>query len=374
MDPNIRAECVKALGLWFKKFPGHFLDQEYLRYVGWVLSDTNTQVRLEAVRSLTGVYEKADYIGSINHFTERFKTRLLEMATSDTELSVRVAVIQVLGAIDGHSLLDDEERDKLCLLIYDDEPKVRKAVSQFVRNVWEEAVEERLVAKRKPSDVDRTRAGIKAIASLLVKWSRALDDDEDGDSSDARVDDDGSSTATGRRTRRKEILSLVGAGDGKGRTALAVEALWDDIAPVRDWEELLNILLLDHSSGGEASTTGRSRANGKKASKDSEIDEVWRLEEVEETVLLEVLVASLRRVKSEAGAAKKVSRVQVKEVPLLTNLYRHRTKRTSSTIPLAPSLKPSQDSLSNTRPTPTELLKSSPSLPCSISTSTWRCA
>ena len=81
-------------------------DGAYLRYVGWVLSDSTTQVRLEAVKALAGVYEQIDYIGWLNHFTERFKPRLIKMATGDTELGVRVAVIQ---AIDGHSLLEDEE-------------------------------------------------------------------------------------------------------------------------------------------------------------------------------------------------------------------------------------------------------------------------
>ncbi|KAG6835657.1 hypothetical protein H0H93_016057 [Arthromyces matolae] len=169
LDPNIRAECVHAIGLWFKKYPGHFLDASYLRYVGWVLSDSNTHVRLEAVKSLNGVYEQGDYIGSLNHFTERFKPRLVEMATSDTEISIRVAVIQVLGAIDGHSLLEDEEREKLCFLVFDEENRVRKAVSQFVRGVWEEAVDERLVGKSKPSDEDRQRAGLKAFAVLRAK-------------------------------------------------------------------------------------------------------------------------------------------------------------------------------------------------------------
>lgn len=310
LDPNIRAECVKAIGMWFKKYPGHFLDGAYLRYVGWVLSDSNTHVRLEAVRALSGVYEQGDYIGSLNHFTERFKPRLLEMATSDTELSVRVAVIQVLGAIDAHSLLEEEERDKLCLLIYDEEGKVRKAVSQFVHNVWDEAVEERLVSKRKPSDMDRTRSGIKALASLLVKWSRALDansEEDDQENGDTRAEDDFSSTTTGRRTRRKEILALVGTADGKGRTALAVEALWDDIESIRDWEELLDILLLDHSASGESQSSAPTRMNGKSHTAESNIDDLWRLEEVEETVLLEVLVASLRRIKVDAGASKKVN-------------------------------------------------------------------
>ncbi|KAF8062324.1 hypothetical protein FPV67DRAFT_1508040 [Lyophyllum atratum] len=310
LDPNIRAECVHAIGLWFKKYPGHFLDAAYLRYVGWVLSDSNTHVRLEAVKSLSGVYDQADYIGSLNHFTERFKPRLIEMATSDTEISVRVAVIQVLGAIDGHSLLEDEEREKLCLLVFDDEGRVRKAVSQFVKGVWEEAVDERLVGKDKPSEEDRQRAGLKALAMLLVKWCKSLDrvmgDEEDTQDDEAAGETEGAAQSN----KRREVAALV-AMDQKGRTALAVEALWDGVESVRDWGPLLDLLLLDHSSAEEEETQetrpgrSRGRANGKVNTPDSAVDEAWRLEDQEESILLEVLVASLRRAKSEAAGGKK---------------------------------------------------------------------
>ncbi|KAF9011840.1 hypothetical protein BDQ17DRAFT_1396897 [Cyathus striatus] len=294
LDPNIRAECVHAIGLWFRKYPGHFLEESYLRYVGWVLSDSNTHVRLEAVRALSGVYEQANYIGSFNHFTERFKPRLLEIATSDTELSVRVAVIQVLGAIDHHSLLEEEEREKLCLLVFDEETKVRKAVSQFVRGVWEEAVDERLVGRNKVRQKAKDRVGLKALAALLVQWGKSLDDLIGENDSSENGDTDAEDTEEGARdarpsTRRKEVLALAGTGQ-KGRVALAVEALWDEVEPVRDWEELLEILLLDHSA-----SDGRGD--------DSIVDEVWRLEEVEEAVLLEVFVATLRRAKADAASA-----------------------------------------------------------------------
>jgi cohesin complex subunit SA-1/2 len=315
LDPNIRAECVRSIGLWFKKYPAHFLDAAYLRYVGWVLSDATTQVRLEAVKSLSGVYEQSDYIGSLNHFTERFKPRLIEMATGDTELSVRVAVIQILGALDGHSLLEDEEREKLCLLVFDEEAKVRKAVSQFVKGVWEECIDERLVGKNKPRDEDRQRAGVKALALLLVKWGKALDklsddvdDSENGDINEGGVGGEGIRS----NNKRKEVPALV-AMEHKGRTALAVEALWEEVDPVRDWEGLLDVLLLDHSAAGDAddnegsSRGARARTNAKTAAQDT-VDEAWRLEEVEEGVLLEALVASLRRAKAEAGGGKKVSR------------------------------------------------------------------
>ena len=38
-EPAIRSECIRALGLWMKKHPDHFLEGNHLRYVGWVLTD-----------------------------------------------------------------------------------------------------------------------------------------------------------------------------------------------------------------------------------------------------------------------------------------------------------------------------------------------
>ncbi|TFK75680.1 hypothetical protein BDN72DRAFT_450080 [Pluteus cervinus] len=327
LDPNIRAECVRSIGLWFKKYPSHFLDASYLRYVGWVLSDSNTHVRLEAVKALIGVYDQSDYLGSLNHFTERFKPRLIEMATGDTELTVRVAVIQVLSALDSHSLLEDDEREKLCLLLFDGEAKVRKSVSKFVRGVWVEAVEERFSGHGKVSDEDRTRAGMKSLAILLVKWGKALDK-MSGEPEDTGSDAEGNDEAQTPGSRRREVAALVET-DQRGRTALAVEALWEEVEPVSDWESLLDVLLLDHSAaqeGNEGPSRGRTRPNGKNNTRGDSIDEAWRLDEVEESMLLEVLVAALRRARTEVVGSKKgeeetvnndVTRALIKGLPRL---------------------------------------------------------
>lgn len=294
------------MGLWFSKYPSHFLDGTYLRYVGWVLSDSNTQVRLEAVRALALAYAQTEYIGAgaLQHFTERFKPRLVEMAMGDTELSVRVAVIQVLQAINSHGLLEDDQTDKLCLLIFDEETKVRKAVSGFVKAVWQEGVDDRLVGRR-ATDKDKQRAGIKVLAALFVQWGRALDATTRGDDDDEE-DDTSQSEAPTRRAKGKAVAALFGSKE-KGRTALAVEALWDEVEPVSDWETLLDILVLDHSAPGEeGSSQGRRRNTGKQVTHDASVDEAWRLEEIEESVLLEVFITSLRKTKHEATGGKKV--------------------------------------------------------------------
>ena len=95
----------------------------------------------------------------------------------------------------------------------------------------------------------------------------------------------------------------------KGHTMLVVGALWEKVNFLCDWEGLLilEMLLLDHSVVKTGSSRKRARVNGKMNKQEEVVDEAWRLEEDEESVLLEVLVASLRRAKVEATGSKKVS-------------------------------------------------------------------
>lgn len=252
----------------------------------------------------------------------------------DVDVSVRVPVIHVLAAIDGYSLLEEEEREKLCLLVFDEEPRVRKAVSGFVRGIWEEAVEERSAGKKGWTARDKEKVGIKALAALLVQWGKTLDkmvgDDSDSEVLDmnegAEADDAEGRTQMRRQQRqRKELVALT--RDAVGRTALVVEALWAEVDPVREWEDLLNFLLLDHSAAAngideddlpERPGASVKRGNGRREDGESAengesensavvvIDEAWRLEEVEEGILLEVLVAAIRRAKADAVGGKKV--------------------------------------------------------------------
>ena len=304
LDPNIRAECVHSMGNWLKKFPAHFLDGQYLRYIGWVLSDANTHVRLEAVKSLIPLYMKEDFIVSLTSFTDRFKPRLVEMATGDTEVAVRVAAVQVLSAIDTQGLLEENQRSVLCLLVFDTDIKVRRAVSNFVRGVLEDETEQRLVGKRQPTENERKRANLKALAKHLVEWSRKLDQEnavgEDTTDGELSSQDELPSGNTSMRS-----IGTIPA-EQKGRIALAVESLWNDVEAIGDWESMLELLLLDHSAGTDTSQGSSRRKKAKKVVDDLLVDEAWRLDESEEAILLEVLVASLRKVKSETSSLKKV--------------------------------------------------------------------
>ena len=246
-------------------------------------------------------------------FTDRFKGRLVQMATSDLELSVRVAVIQVLVAIDSHSLLEDEQRDELCLLIYDEEPRVRKALAGFVRRVWEESVEEGMLGRTRGGNKakEKERVGIKCLAKHLVKWGKRAGARKE------RVADDEDDENPTEESKNKDVARLVSANH-KGRIALAVEALWDEVEAIGDWEALLEHLLLDHSASADDAMDGvgpspvaaRRRQNAaakKKATEEAVVDEAWRLTEPEEAALLEMFIAALRKAKDEAAGGKKVS-------------------------------------------------------------------
>ncbi|KAG2122483.1 hypothetical protein DEU56DRAFT_925773 [Suillus clintonianus] len=292
------------MGHWFTHYPAHFLNVSYLCYVGWVLSDSATPVRLEAVRALSAIYAQAEYIGGLMNFTTRFKPRLVEMAARDTELAVRTAVLGILGAVDQHGLL--------------------KAVAGFVGGLWNELVEEWL-AGRKVGEKGKERAGTKALALLLVRWDRERVEEED------RSQDD---------TRRGVAMST----DIKGRTALAVEALWDDVDSASGWEGLLEMLLLNHSAGGgeeDLDAVDDSIA----ASAKNTVDEAWRLTETEESVLLEVLIASPRRAKTLAGTAKKgedetllsdLTRALIKGLPRLFIKYQTDANRIANVLLIPP--------------------------------------
>ncbi|KAG8960843.1 hypothetical protein FRC05_006541, partial [Tulasnella sp. 425] len=321
-DPGIRAECVQEFGVWVEKYPAFFLESNHLRYIGWVLSDTNTQVRLAAVKSLYSLYKRDELLVSTNHFTQRYKPRLVAMAASDVEVSVRVAVIQVLCAIDALGELEEDQTEQMELLIFDQEPRVRKAISSFVHGVWKNAVDERLGRRRQGGDAekDRSRAGFKCLGSLLVKWAKKLEKDEEGDAvPDQTESQEGASESGAGGHKSKEVTALV-SDLQRGRIALCVDSLWDEVDAVSDWEDLIEFLLLDHSAEGEddvspvASKRKRAaEANAKKGKgrrkstvNEAEVDEAWRLEDSEEAALVEVLVASLKKTIGDAAEKKKI--------------------------------------------------------------------
>ncbi|XP_031424524.1 cohesin subunit SA-3-like [Clupea harengus] len=95
--PEIRAVCVEALGGWVLSNSSVFLNDGYLKYLGWMLHDKQPVVRLRSVKALQGLYEESEFIGRLELFTSRFKERELNMVLDkDSEVAVEAVKLLLL--------------------------------------------------------------------------------------------------------------------------------------------------------------------------------------------------------------------------------------------------------------------------------------
>lgn len=274
-------------------------------------------VRHEAVKALISLYAKEDHIGSMQHFTDRFKAQLVRMAVGEVDLSVRIACIHVLRQIDKHGLLEDAQRDEVATLVFESERRVRQAVAGFFEGLLDELVTERETELDAVTGVRgielKAQLALKCLAELLVRYGRALDGIEDG-----HDDEDRDELDPGAAEIVEEVKSH------RGRVAFAVEALWDQVDVLRDWQGIMDFLLLDHSATG-ADSTPKAKNKGRKGkgkaaagAGDDDVDPACRLSEDEESLLVEVLVASLARATGSSAVTKKV-----RTFPLVTCKFRN---------------------------------------------------
>ncbi|XP_061690812.1 cohesin subunit SA-1-like isoform X9 [Syngnathoides biaculeatus] len=91
----IRAACIEELGVWIRTDPEGFLNDGCIKYLGWMLNDKESVVRLQCVRILRLLYQEKGFIGRLELFTSRFKKRILNMVM-DKDYEVAVEVVKLL--------------------------------------------------------------------------------------------------------------------------------------------------------------------------------------------------------------------------------------------------------------------------------------
>lgn len=107
VEPAIREEALEALTGWIETYPEVFLDNSYLRYLGWALSDRTGGVRERALDLFSQLYGVGAQREGMLTFKERFLGRIVEMASRDVERSVREAACQLLVLV--HRFEDEPE-------------------------------------------------------------------------------------------------------------------------------------------------------------------------------------------------------------------------------------------------------------------------
>ncbi|WAQ86538.1 hypothetical protein PtA15_7A264 [Puccinia triticina] len=341
-DPNIRVDCIQALGQWMAMVPDYFLEGNYLRYIGWVLTDSHKDARNEALRALCTLYSKEENIGVMQHFTSRFRPRLIEMATGESDFTTRCLSINIVTQIDRHGLLDSRQRKQLGRLIYHEDSRVRKAASAFFANMFEEAFEARKTRldavtqspskSRNPKQKSRaaeleTQIAFKCLAHLLIKLERESKSDTaaGGDGQSSSSEDEFDHDEDDPQIAGQHSGSLYQNDLEKGRIDFAIEDLWPRVEVLHDWQALCQYLLLDHTTStnrpqasskpvqpGRSSVSLANTDNDDSADEGSQqdpdtnlgvIDDACQLSEAEENILVEVFVASLRKFGSTLTAA-----------------------------------------------------------------------
>uniref|UniRef100_A0A8D3CVP4 Cohesin subunit SA n=1 Tax=Scophthalmus maximus TaxID=52904 RepID=A0A8D3CVP4_SCOMX len=70
---EIRAICIEEIGVWMKMYSDAFLNDSYLKYVGWTLHDRQGEVRLKCLKALQNLYTNRELFPKLELFTNRFK-------------------------------------------------------------------------------------------------------------------------------------------------------------------------------------------------------------------------------------------------------------------------------------------------------------
>lgn len=277
---------MHELGGWILTLPDVFFDGTYLRYMGWVLSDTMPSTRLEVVKALTKLFRRKDSVAGLRHFAERFRPRLVEMGTRDADSNVRTATVELLDVVREVGYLEPSDISTIGRLLFDSEQKVRRAVVPFfVENLNDEyndkleslggddAVKEALGSEHEDYEGPTLSwIKLKSLVEALASYDQEEADEEDGQAQSLLAE------------KNSSIVTKV--GEIVSRYSLAGAVLWDSLDEVRDWEGIARYLLFDHSA---------SRAGGEAEPEDVEkvIRSVVALDAKEDIILLQVLNASV---------------------------------------------------------------------------------
>ncbi|KDN44143.1 hypothetical protein K437DRAFT_294942 [Tilletiaria anomala UBC 951] len=314
-DPNIRADCVHELGLWMRDYPDKYLRGAYFRYLGWLLSDQDAKARLTSINAMFSLYEKGNFRSSVRHFTDLFKPRLLEMATSDVDVDVRCATLQLAASMHEHGIFEEEDLDVLALQIFSADAKVRLAAAPFVASMISKRVD---VIKE---DIRDSRSSKSSDASMSDSSARALF------KSLALVLTKGSA--------EEPSVKLDGAAS---RVSIAIDGLRQEIPELANWRSLLAFLLSEEARDG---------AGGEEEDDSQNHPHTLSLDRSQEAALLEVIHVLLRKdMEGLEGSTEVAENVGLNLSSLLHAipqlLVRHRTDAPliARTLGLVPLLSP----------------------------------
>ncbi|KAJ8247033.1 hypothetical protein GJAV_G00257990 [Gymnothorax javanicus] len=220
--PEIRSICMEELGIWMRLYSPVFLNDSYLKYLGWMLHDKQPDVRLKCVLGLQGLYGDTLLNSKLDLFTSRFKERMVSM-TLDKDHEVAVQAMRLLMVISQYcvDVLSTEDCKHMYQFVYSSHRPLATAAGEFLytKLLRAPAVAE---PKDEASELDHRR-----------------------NLADARV---------------QALLQFYKESKLHQHVVYLVDSLWDSAgALLKDWPSLTSLLLQDSASsepGGSSAYEG----------------------------------------------------------------------------------------------------------------------
>uniref|UniRef100_A0A3Q2NQE3 Cohesin subunit SA n=1 Tax=Fundulus heteroclitus TaxID=8078 RepID=A0A3Q2NQE3_FUNHE len=218
---EIRAICIEEIGVWMKLYSDAFLNDSYLKYVGWTMHDKQGEVRLKCLTALQGLYHNRELNARLELFTSRFKDRIVSM-TLDKEYDVAVQAIKLLTLVlnSTDEVLTPEDCESVYHLVYSAHRPVAIAAGEFLYK--------KLFSQREPEEEGAPkRRGRQSPNANLIKTT----------------------------------VFFFLESELHEHAAYLVDSLWECGAELlKDWECMISLLLDDPMPGEEALTDRQETA------------------------------------------------------------------------------------------------------------------
>uniref|UniRef100_A0AAQ4Q6W7 Cohesin subunit SA n=1 Tax=Gasterosteus aculeatus aculeatus TaxID=481459 RepID=A0AAQ4Q6W7_GASAC len=213
---EIRASCIEEIGVWMKLYSDAFLNDSYLKYVGWTMHDKQGEVRLKCLGALQSLFHSRELGARLELFTSRFKDRIVSM-TLDKEYDVAVQAIKLLTLVlqCSDEVLTAEDCESVYHLVYSAHRPIAVSAGEFLYK--------KLFSHQGPEDEGLPRRGRQSLNGSLIKTT----------------------------------VFFFLESELHEHGAYLVDSLWECGSELlKDWETMIS-LLLDEPAPGEEALTDR---------------------------------------------------------------------------------------------------------------------
>ncbi|KJH51333.1 STAG domain protein [Dictyocaulus viviparus] len=233
--PDTRSICITELGNWMLVYPDHFLEDSYLKYIGWSLYDKIPDVRLKCVSALLPLYDKQDVLVKLELFTNKFKDRLVSMVL-DKDYEVAMKTCQLMTSIYRvfSNLLQLKDCVPIYELVYSNHRGLAVAAGEFLNTKVSNVLFSHIIEAN----------------SVVIKDVAVFQHTHRNRSSSVA-----GSSRSGMGDNAKLIQDLIQffiEGECHDHATYLVDALIDTNPMIKDWQTMVDLLLSDDVESTES--------------------------------------------------------------------------------------------------------------------------